>query len=66
MIDLINTWIVKLACIFWGLVVFFRFVFAAIFGGLGGSAAVGVAVVDMLENFNNPNYTSLEEMGFQQ
>lgn len=66
MIDSIKTWIVKPACSFVGLVVFFQLAIAAIFGGLGGSSAVGVVVIDTPEHFNNPNYTSPEEMGFQQ
>lgn len=66
MIDSIKTWMVKPACVFVGLVVFFQLAVAAIFGGLSGNSAVGVAVIDTPEHFNNPNYTSPEEMGFQQ
>ncbi len=64
--DSIKTGILKPALIFIGVVVFFQLAVAAIFGGLGGNSAVGVAVIDTPEHFNNPNYTSPEEMGFQQ
>ena len=66
MMDSIKTGILKPALIFIGVIVFFQLAIAAIFGGLGGNSAVGVAVIDTPEHFNNPNYTSLEEMGFQQ
>lgn len=64
--DFIKTGILKPALIFIGVVVFFQLAVAAIFGGLGGNSAVGVAVIDTPEHFNNPNYTNPEEMGFQQ
>ncbi len=66
MLDSIKTGIVKPALIFIGVIVFFQLAIAAIFGGLGGNSAVGVAVIDTPEHFNNPNYTRPEEMGFQQ
>lgn len=66
MLDSIKAGILKPALIFIGVIVFFQLVIAAIFGGLGGNSAVGVAVVDTPEHFNNLNYTSPEEMGFQQ
>ncbi|MDO4322583.1 MAG: hypothetical protein Q4C61_08635 [Lachnospiraceae bacterium] len=66
MVDSIKAGIVKPALIFIGVIVFFQLAIAAIFGGLGGNSAVGVAVIDTPEHFNNPNYTSPEEMGFQQ
>lgn len=66
MMDFIKAGIVKPALIFIGIIVFFQLAIAAIFGGLGGNSAVGVAVIDTPEYFNNPNYTNPEEMGFQQ
>ena len=66
MVDSIKTWMVKPAVLFIGFVVFFQLAIAAIFGGLGGNSAVSVTVLDSPQHFNHPNFTSPEEMGFQQ
>ncbi|MCC4906682.1 hypothetical protein LMG01_25120, partial [Salmonella enterica subsp. enterica serovar Typhimurium] len=39
---------------------------AAAFGGMGGASVVTVTVFDTPEHFNNPDYITPEEMGFQQ
>lgn len=59
-------WVVRPAMLAIGLVFFLQLAVAAISGGLGGSSAVTVAVLDTPEHFDNPGYTHPEEMGFQQ
>lgn len=59
-------WVVRPAMLAVGLVFFLQLSIAAIFGGLGGSSSVTVAVLDTPEHFDNPGYTCPEEMGFQQ
>lgn len=64
--DSVKQWLLKPAAIFIGLIVFLQLILAAVFGGMGGASVVTVTVFDTPEHFNNPNYTTPEEMGFQQ
>lgn len=64
--DSVKQWMLKPAAIFIGLIVFLQLILAAAFGGMGGASVVTVTVFDTPEHFNNPDYITPEEMGFQQ
>lgn len=64
--DSAKQWLIKPVAIFIGLIVFLQLILAAVFGGMGGASVVTVTVFDTPEHFNNPDYTTPEEMGFQQ
>ncbi len=64
--DSVKQWLIKPVAIFIGLIVFLQLILAAVFGGMGGASVVTVTVFDTPEHFNNPDYTTPEEMGFQQ
>lgn len=64
--DSVKKCLIKPAAIFIGLIVFLQLILAAVFGGMGGASVVTVTIFDTPEHFNNPDYTTPEEMGFQQ
>lgn len=64
--DSVKQWLLKPAAIFIGLIVFLQLILAVAFGGMGGASVVTVTVFDTPEHFNNPDYSTPEEMGFQQ
>ncbi len=64
--DLTKRWVLKPAAIVIGFVFFLQAAIAALFGGMGGSSAAAVIMLDTEEHFNNPDYETPEEMGFQQ
>ncbi len=66
MVDSVKHWMIKPAVMIIGLIVLLQISFAAVLGGMGGNSVVSVMVFDTPEHFNNPKYTTPEEMGFQQ
>lgn len=64
--DIAKQWVLRPAAILIGGVFFIQLTIVSIFGGMGGSLAAGVIVLDTKEHFNNPDFKTPEEMGFQQ
>lgn len=66
MIDAAKQWVLRPAAMVIGGVFFIQLAIASIFGGMGGSLAAGVIMLDTEKHFNNPDFNTPEEMGFQQ
>lgn len=65
-VDVTKQWVLKPAAVFIGLFLFVQLALAAVFGGMGGSSAAAVIMLDTKEHFNYPDFTTRSEMGLQQ